>query len=137
MKPVLPGITDRPSDLEALVAAIAGAGATFAGACALRLQSEARKRYLPFIEAEFPELAERYRASYAHGHQVGERYRAGLRRVFERLCDRYGLRQWGRDDDDDDDDEAAGGEAGSGTGDGGSGATPDDSSLGTQLSLGL
>ena len=135
--PVLPGITDRPSDLEALVAAIAGAGATFAGACALRLQSEARKRYLPFIEAEFPELAERYRASYAHGHQVGERYRAGLRRVFERLCDRYGLRQWGRDDDDDDDDEAAGGEAGSGTGDGGSGATPDDSSLGTQLSLGL
>ena len=100
--PVLPGITDRPSDLEALVRAIAASGATFAGACALRLQSEARKRYLPFIEAEFPQLAERYRTSYARGHQVSERYRAGLRRVFGALCERYGVGSGGRDGEDDD-----------------------------------
>ena len=106
--PVLPGITDRPSDLEALVQAIAGAGATFAGACALRLRSDARKRYLAFVEAEFPELAHRYRATYAHGHQAGDRYRDGLRRVFARLCDRYGIEVWGRrgEDDDDEDDDA-------------------------------
>ena len=104
--PVLPGITDRPSDLEALVRAIAEAGATHAGACALRLQSEARKRYLPFIEAEFPHLAARYRTSYARGYQVGERYRAGLRRVFGELCARYGVGVWGRDNEDDDDDES-------------------------------
>jgi len=109
---VLPGITDRPSDLEALVRAIAGAGAQFAGACALRLRSDARKRYLAFIEAEFPELAGRYRATYAHGHQAGDRYRDGLRHVFARLCDRYGIEVWGRraedddDEDDDDDDDA-------------------------------
>ena len=98
--PVLPGITDRPADLEALVRAIAAAGANFAGACALRLQSEARKRYLPFIEAEFPSLAERYRGAYGHGHQVGERYRAGLRKVFGELCERYGVGVWGREEDD-------------------------------------
>ncbi|MFL5575987.1 MAG: SPL family radical SAM protein [Gemmatimonadaceae bacterium] len=103
--PVLPGITDRPSDLEALVRAVAEAGATFAGACALRLQSEARKRYLPFIEAEFPHLAERYRTAYAHGYHVGERYRAGLGKVFERLCDRYGLRNRWREDEGADADE--------------------------------
>jgi DNA repair photolyase len=102
--PVLPGITDRPSELEALVRAIAGAGATSAGACALRLRSDARKRYLAFVEAEFPELAGRYRATYAHGHQAGDRYRDGLRRVFARLCDRYGLEVWGRRDDDEHDD---------------------------------
>ena len=107
--PVLPGITDRPSDLEALVRAIAGAGATFAGACALRLRSDARKRYLAFVEAEFPELAGRYRATYAHGHQAGDRYRDGLRHVFARLCDRYGIEVWGRraEDDEDDDDAPA------------------------------
>jgi DNA repair photolyase len=108
--PVLPGITDRPSDLEALVRAIADAGATAAGACALRLRSDARKRYLAFIEAEFPALAPRYRASYAHGHQVGDRYRDGLRRTFARLCERYGIESWGRRGDDEADDDDEGGE---------------------------
>ena len=118
--PVLPGITDRPSDLEALVRAIAGAGASFAGACALRLQSEARKRYLPFIEAEFPQLAERYRGAYGYGHQVGERYRAGLRRVFGELCERYSVGTWGRDDEEEERDQGV-----------------DADSLGGQLSLEL
>jgi DNA repair photolyase len=90
--PVLPGITDNPSDLEALVKRVAEAGATYVGACALRLQHEARKRYLPFIEQEFPHLAARYRTTYARGHQVGERYREGLARFFVMLCRRYGIR---------------------------------------------
>jgi len=93
--PVLPGITDEPAALDALVARIAAAGATFAGACALRLRAAARERYLPFVEAEFPHLAARYRAAYGGGHQVSERYRAGLAQTFARLCARYGLRVWG------------------------------------------
>jgi DNA repair photolyase len=93
--PVLPGITDGPQALEALVRRIAEVGATFAGACALRLQATARERYLPFIEAEFPHLAARYRAAYGGGHQMGVRYREGLARTFARLCARYGVRVWG------------------------------------------
>ena len=89
--PVLPGITDNPSDLEALVKRVAEAGATYVGACALRLQSAARKRYLPFIEQEFPHLAERYRNTYAHGYQAGDRYRAGLSAFFDKLCKKYGV----------------------------------------------
>jgi DNA repair photolyase len=103
--PVLPGITDNPSDLEALVKRVAEAGATYVGACALRLQHEARKRYLPFIEQEFPHLAGRYRATYARGHHAGDRYREGLARFFETLCKRYGIRSDSsriRDDADDD-----------------------------------
>src|SRR6476619_5815320 len=43
--PVLPGITDNPSDLEALVKRVAEAGATYVGACAVRLKAAAKKRY--------------------------------------------------------------------------------------------
>ena len=89
--PVLPGITDAPALLDALVRAVAAADASYLGACALRLQSTARKRYLPFIEAEFPHLAERYRATYARSSNAGDRYREGLRTHIRALCARYGV----------------------------------------------
>lgn len=90
--PVLPGITDAPHQLDALVRSIVAADASYLGACALRLQSSARARYLPFIEQEFPHLAARYRATYARGHQVGERYRTGLRAHFQALCAQHGIK---------------------------------------------
>jgi DNA repair photolyase len=101
--PVLPGITDAPHLLDALVRAIAAADASYLAACALRLRSSARDRYLPFIDAEFPELASRYRATYGRSHQAGERYRQGLREHFRRLCAAHGVVFDGdraRDDDD-------------------------------------
>jgi DNA repair photolyase len=90
--PVLPGITDTPAGLRALVQRVAAGGATHVNAGVLRLQSEARKRYLPFIEAEFPHLAARYRATYAGSHDAGARYREGLQRVVRQLCTVYGIR---------------------------------------------
>lgn len=95
--PVLPGITDNPSDLEALVKTVAEAGATYVGACALRLQAAARKRYLPFIDQEFPHLSERYRRAYGNSHQAADRYRDGLDRFFDRICRRYRIRDWSYD----------------------------------------
>jgi DNA repair photolyase len=89
--PVLPGITDSPAQLDALVRAIRDVGAPRVGACALRLRASARKRYLPFLEHEFPHLADRYRATYARDHRPGDRYRDGLSRVMRRLCRRYGV----------------------------------------------
>jgi len=89
--PVLPGITDNPSDLTDLVRAVAAAGATHVNACALRLRSTARARYLPFVAEHFPHLAERYASSYATGHQLGQHYRDGLRRFFQALCARVGI----------------------------------------------
>ncbi|HEY4955225.1 MAG TPA: radical SAM protein [Gemmatimonadaceae bacterium] len=101
--PVLPGITDNPSDLEALVKRVSEAGATHVGACALRLQPAARKRYLPFIEEQFPHLAERYRNTYANGYQAGDKYRAGLAAFFDKLCAKYGLPTRSRVEDDEGD----------------------------------
>jgi DNA repair photolyase len=102
--PVLPGITDGPDAMDALVRSVARAGASHIAACALRLRVTARRRYLPFIEAEFPHLAERYRASYAAGSTVGQRYRDGLKRFFSRLCAKYGIRNAFYDDVDEDED---------------------------------
>ena len=97
--PVLPGITDDPADLTDLVRQVAAAGATHVNACALRLRSTARARYLPFIAEHFPHLAERYASSYAHDHRLGEHYRDGLRRFFEMTCARVGIR-FGTPDED-------------------------------------
>jgi DNA repair photolyase len=89
--PVLPGITDAPAMIDALVHAVADAGASYLGACALRLRRTARDRYLPFIDAEFPELAARYRRAYGRSHQVSERYRDGLRERFTAVCAKHGI----------------------------------------------
>ncbi|MFN2636744.1 MAG: radical SAM protein [Gemmatimonadaceae bacterium] len=97
--PVLPGITDNPADLEALVKRVSEAGATYVGACAVRLQSAARNRYLPFIEQEFPHLAERYRNTYGSSPNAGAKYREGLARFFEKLCRKYGVNSWSRGDE--------------------------------------
>lgn len=98
--PVLPGITDDPADLDALVKRVAEGGATRVAACALRLQAAARVRYLPFIEKEFPHLAARYRRAYARDHEVSAVYRKGLSEFFERTCAKYGvLRSWPVEDD--------------------------------------
>ena len=105
--PVLPGITDDPRALEALVKRVAEAGATYVGACALRLQSSARKRYLPFIDEHFPHLSERYRRTYATGYQAGDNYREGLRRFFERICARYGVPSTSHADDEEESDGVA------------------------------
>ena len=107
--PVLPGITDSPPLIEELVQSVKRADASYLSACALRLQASARERYLPFIAAEFPELAEKYRRAYAGDYQVSERYREGLRARFASVCERYGL-TFGRShrpEEDDDEDEAA------------------------------
>jgi DNA repair photolyase len=89
--PILPGITDAPEQLDALVRQAAASGATHLAACALRLQSAARKRYLPWIAEEFPHLAARYAATYARDFRAGESYRDGLTRVMTRICKRHGM----------------------------------------------
>jgi len=91
LMPVLPGITDQPDALDAVVRRVAAAGATHVNVGSLRLQSAARLRYLPFIAQEFPHLAGRYRATYECSVEVGSRYHASLRDLAQRVCARHGV----------------------------------------------
>src|SRR4051812_17000808 len=99
--PILPGITDRPAQLDELVRKIADTGATHIAACALRLRHAARKRYLPWVAEEFPHLAARYATTYEKSFHAGDSYRDGLTQVMTRLCRRYGIRYGTFEPDDD------------------------------------
>jgi DNA repair photolyase len=89
--PVLPGITDRPAMLDAVIRRVKAAGASHINACALRLRSTARRRYLPFIELEFPRLASAYRIAYTGRDQMGDAYREGLSRFMRERCRKHGI----------------------------------------------
>ena len=89
--PVLPGITDRPDALEALVRQVADAGADNISAGALRLRAASRRRYLPVIREGWPELASRYETSYRKSPYASDSYRTGLRLFMEKLSRKYGI----------------------------------------------
>lgn len=89
--PVLPAITDEPAALDHLIQSVTERGAAYVNACALRLRSSARARYLPFIEQRFPHLAKRYWATYAFDHKVSETYASRLRERMAGICARYGV----------------------------------------------
>lgn len=89
--PVLPGITDRPDALVALVEQVAAAGARSISAGALRLRAASRRRYLPVIREGWPELASRYETTYRKSAYASDKYRAGLRRFMDKLGRKYGL----------------------------------------------
>jgi DNA repair photolyase len=91
--PVLPGITDSPQDLEALMRAAAEAGADYVFANPLFLKPCSAAIFLPFVEENFPQLAENYRERYrdraflppAYGKRLGQLI-ASLREKYKLGC---------------------------------------------------
>lgn len=61
LAPVLPGLTDAPRDLAAVLRAARDAGATHAWSNVLNLRSGTREHFLEVLESEWPEELERYR----------------------------------------------------------------------------
>ena len=89
--PVLPGVTDDVSHLEALFQAAREAGARFVHAGPLRLYAGVRDRFLPVLQAEFPHLAARYARAYAWHSSAPREYAAALHRRVQRLQAKFGL----------------------------------------------
>ena len=89
--PVLPGITDSPRDLEALVRAVAQAGGKYIFANPLFLKPCSAAIFLPFLEKEFPQLVEGYRQRYGERAFVSASYRKRISRLFAELRGRYGI----------------------------------------------
>lgn len=89
--PVIPRVTDGRAALDALFRAAREAGASFVVGSALRLGPAARRRFLPHLAREFPELAEQYARHYA-GRQLADRaYREALSRRLRALRRKYGF----------------------------------------------
>src|SRR5450755_91295 len=89
--PVLPEITDRPRDLEALVKAASEAGSKYIYANPLFLKPCSAAIFLPFLEENFPALVERYRARYAGRAFLSKEYGQRLSQLMRALRRKYGI----------------------------------------------
>jgi DNA repair photolyase len=89
--PVIPGITDSPRDLEALVRAAAEAGADYVFANPLFLKPCSAAVFLPFLEQNFPHLAESYRERYQDRAFLPPAYGKRLSQLISRLREKYKL----------------------------------------------
>src|SRR6202521_3511715 len=81
--PLIPGITDRDGDLEAVAAAVRAAGAQWFFSNALFLMPSSAKQFFPFVRQKFPRLAKQYEEWYAKNGYAPEEYR---RTVAERVA---------------------------------------------------
>ena len=89
--PVLPGITDPPRELEALVAAAAQAGAQFIFANPLFLKPCSAAIFLPFLEKEFPCLVAAYRERYENRAFLPPAFGKRLSELMARLRLKYNI----------------------------------------------
>jgi DNA repair photolyase len=87
--PVLPGITDSPADLEGLVSAAAEAGADHVFANPLFLKPCSAAVFLPFLEQNFPALAENYRQRYQGRSFLPEAYARRLSQLIHHFREKY------------------------------------------------
>ena len=62
--PILPGISDSPDQLKAVVGAAADAGATHIAGITLHLRPGVKEVFMPWLEREHPELVAGYRRMY-------------------------------------------------------------------------
>jgi DNA repair photolyase len=95
--PVLPALTDGEESLDALLAAIAAAGATGVTVLPLHLRPGTREWFATWLGREHPALVPRYRELYARGSYVDKGYRRWLAGRVGRLLRRHGLDHGGRD----------------------------------------
>ncbi len=89
--PVLPGISDRPEQLEAVVRGAREAGATHVWAGLVHLAPAVRDHFLAAIASEWPELLPEYRRLFGgRAYLPRERSEPTLARL-RRLRDRFGI----------------------------------------------
>jgi DNA repair photolyase len=64
MAPVLPGISDHPDQLRAVVEAAIDAGATHVSPILLHLRPGVREEFMPWLAETYPDLVPRYEQMY-------------------------------------------------------------------------
>ncbi|HTS35936.1 MAG TPA: radical SAM protein [Candidatus Solibacter sp.] len=89
--PVVPGITDAPAGLEDVVRAAAEAGADYVFANPLFLKPCSAAVFLPFLEENFPHLAESYRQRYQNRAFLDSAYLKRISALMSGLRAKYKL----------------------------------------------
>ena len=89
--PILPGITDREGDLEALAEAAKAAGARWFWAGVLFLMPSSAKQFFPFVREKFPRLAAQYEDWYSKNGYAPEEYRKRMSERVARIKEKFGF----------------------------------------------
>ena len=89
--PVVPGITDRAEDLDALARGALDAQAQWFAGNVLFLMPASLKHFLPFLDAKFPKLSRQYREWYGRHGNAPDAYRREITARVENLRQKYGL----------------------------------------------
>jgi DNA repair photolyase len=89
--PVLPGITDAPKQLEAVVKAAAEARAAHIYANPLFLKPCSAAVFLPFLKEHFPKLVPDYEKRFKDRAFLPAAYRKKISELFSRLRSKYGI----------------------------------------------
>jgi DNA repair photolyase len=89
--PVIPGLTDREEDLDALARGVSETGAQWFAANVLFLMPASLKQFLPFLREKFPRLVKQYGAWYGRYGNAPEEYRKEIAERVDRLRRKYHL----------------------------------------------
>jgi DNA repair photolyase len=91
--PVLPGITDSPKELEAVVRGAAEAKANYVYANPLFLKPCSAAVFMPFLRENFPKLVPDYEQRFKDRAFLPVAYRKRISELFARLREKYGIRK--------------------------------------------
>ena len=90
MAPILPGLSDRSEQLEAVVAAAVAAGARFIAGMYLHLRGPLKNHYLNWLSANHPDLVRQHQARYATSAYVNSSDQRRLTETIQTLVDKHG-----------------------------------------------
>src|SRR6059058_3325323 len=91
MAPILPGLSDRPEQLEAVVRAAREAGATSIWANVLYLRPGTREHFLECLARDFPDQLDTYERLYARRAYLPAPEKESVHRHVKELRQRYGI----------------------------------------------
>ncbi len=89
--PVIPGITDAESSLEAVVRAARLAGANGVWWRSLFLKPAAARKFIPFVAAHFPHLRARIESFYGRSAYAPKSYDERIGPIFDRIRQKHGF----------------------------------------------
>ncbi len=92
MAPILPGISDSPEQLEAVIRAAREAGATSVWANVLYLKPGTREHFLEALASDWPQELDRYERLYASRAYLPQAEVEPVRTLVAELRKRHGIR---------------------------------------------
>jgi DNA repair photolyase len=91
LSPLMPGINNQPESVDSVASEARAAGARYLMGHPVFLQSSASGVFLPFLDAEFPQLAGSYRRHFSRWARIRGEYPERIQKMVRQARERHGL----------------------------------------------